>query len=627
MKRLLLFSVFCTLVMGLSAQKVTLRINEPNDISGGLLFVPGSFGGDVAAGVVTAEAACSEPIQACTPLTNGAAISGKIALIDRGTCNFDQKCLNAQNAGAVAVIVMNHNDQANRGGTAFVMGGATPAIADQVTIPCVMISYADGVKLKAACTDGDIINITLGSVNKQDRDVSIYGRTTTILSNGSTFTQPIVFNPQYGAIPSKEIKNDGDFSFIPGAYFKNDGNLTLNNLDLSVTIKRGATDIYHDETNENISLEPDSISALLNNTFEFSSVDTNGRIGAYNISYNIGNEEADDIDIDNTHSTTIQITNNLLSKCRLDVNTKIPQIGSFVWGGQDGYREIMVPLNIRNGKGAVLDSIFSYVQAAAGTLAGSYFEGRVYKFTDINGDGIITSDELELVALGFNSFAPTFTGTSAILRLGLESLVGSSTIYTIEEDNTLFFATIRYEGGSGGMFFGYDMDFHQESYFLLKESLGQLEITDYPYLSSATKDATTDGPDMSAAGLFFVDANGSGAFDTLETAFFTPSIVLQITYPEEVNTKDISGDLDVQLELSPVPARDVLVASFSLDEASKVNYQIIAANGNLVLNQYDKVAAKDFRTTFNVSGLAAGTYFLKINTDKGYTKKAFVKVN
>lgn len=63
------------------------------------------------------------------------------------------------------------------------------------------------------------------------------------------------------------------------------------------------------------------------------------------------------------------------------------------------------------------------------------------------------------------------------------------------------------------------MDFHQESYFLLKESLGQLEITDYPYLSSATKDATTDGPDMSAAGLFFVDANGSGAFDTLETAF------------------------------------------------------------------------------------------------------------
>lgn len=97
--------------------------------------------------------------------------------------------------------------------------------------------------------------------------------------------------------------------------------------------------------------------------------------------------------------------------------------------------------------------------------------------------------------------------------------------------------------------------------------------------------------------------------------------MLQITYPEEVNTKDISGDLDVQLELSPVPARDVLVASFSLDEASKVNYQIIAANGNLVLNQYDKVAAKDFRTTFNVSGLAAGTYFLKINTDKGYTKK------
>ena len=42
------------------------------------------------------------------PLTNGAAISGNIALVDRGTCAFTVKVKNAQNAGAIGVIVANN---------------------------------------------------------------------------------------------------------------------------------------------------------------------------------------------------------------------------------------------------------------------------------------------------------------------------------------------------------------------------------------------------------------------------------------------------------------------------------------------------------------------------------------
>ena len=39
----------------------------------------------------------------CEPLTNG--VAGKIALIDRGTCTFKQKAVNAQAAGAIGVII------------------------------------------------------------------------------------------------------------------------------------------------------------------------------------------------------------------------------------------------------------------------------------------------------------------------------------------------------------------------------------------------------------------------------------------------------------------------------------------------------------------------------------------
>ena len=42
------------------------------------------------------------------PLVNGGAIAGNIALVDRGACGFTIKVKNAQNAGAVGVIVANN---------------------------------------------------------------------------------------------------------------------------------------------------------------------------------------------------------------------------------------------------------------------------------------------------------------------------------------------------------------------------------------------------------------------------------------------------------------------------------------------------------------------------------------
>lgn len=68
-------------------------------------------------------------------------VSGRIALVDRGTCTFVIKVRNAQAAGAVAVIVAN-----NRGDSIFTMGGTDAAIV----IPSVFIGRTDGTTLKSA---------------------------------------------------------------------------------------------------------------------------------------------------------------------------------------------------------------------------------------------------------------------------------------------------------------------------------------------------------------------------------------------------------------------------------------------------------------------------------------------
>jgi hypothetical protein len=86
-------------------------------------------------------------VQACNdaPLTNSADLAGKIALIARGSCAFTEKFLNAQNAGALGVVMYT-----TEGTSPFSMGGTDPA----VTITGSMISFADGQALTASIADG-----------------------------------------------------------------------------------------------------------------------------------------------------------------------------------------------------------------------------------------------------------------------------------------------------------------------------------------------------------------------------------------------------------------------------------------------------------------------------------------
>lgn len=88
----------------------------------------------------------------CDNITNGSSISGKIAVIRRGECNFTVKVLNAQNEGAVAVVIVNNVPL-----DPIIMGGN----GAQITIPAVMIYQADGEALIASLLNGDTINATL----------------------------------------------------------------------------------------------------------------------------------------------------------------------------------------------------------------------------------------------------------------------------------------------------------------------------------------------------------------------------------------------------------------------------------------------------------------------------------
>ncbi|MEL6675522.1 MAG: T9SS-dependent M36 family metallopeptidase [Bacteroidota bacterium] len=135
-----------------------LSINPPSTIAGAYSTTGATFGPGLPATALTADivivndGAGADPEDACDPILNGAAVNGKIALINRGNCNFVNKVQEAQNAGAVAVIIVNNN-----AGAPITMNGTSTTI----TIPSIMISQADGNLIKAQINANNTVNATI----------------------------------------------------------------------------------------------------------------------------------------------------------------------------------------------------------------------------------------------------------------------------------------------------------------------------------------------------------------------------------------------------------------------------------------------------------------------------------
>jgi subtilisin family serine protease len=119
---------------------------------------------------------------ACSALPAGS-LTGKVALIRRGTCSFNIKTINAQNAGAAGVIIYN-----NVAGIQNITVIGPP----NVTIPTVSVSAADGVALNNRIAAGPV---TLTWTNTS---VQLANATGNLISSFSS----------YGLSPDLDLKPD-----------------------------------------------------------------------------------------------------------------------------------------------------------------------------------------------------------------------------------------------------------------------------------------------------------------------------------------------------------------------------------------------------------------------------------
>ena len=96
-----------------------------------------------------AQIVLAEPLGGSTKLTNAAA-DGNVVLVKRGNIPFVEKAMNAQNAGATAVIIYNNEDGPPQG----MSDNGDYETAAAITIPVVGITQADGTQLATAIKAG-----------------------------------------------------------------------------------------------------------------------------------------------------------------------------------------------------------------------------------------------------------------------------------------------------------------------------------------------------------------------------------------------------------------------------------------------------------------------------------------
>jgi extracellular elastinolytic metalloproteinase len=144
-----------------------------------------TFGPCIANASVTADVLLADTLDGCTAFKNDSAMAGKIALLYRGTCPFTVKVKNAQNAGAIGVIVIN-----NVSGSPINMGGTDTSIK----IPSIMVSDVNGAIIRNIA-DTTVVNATLNTSTPEldgDLDNGIifheygHGITHRLTGNGST---------------------------------------------------------------------------------------------------------------------------------------------------------------------------------------------------------------------------------------------------------------------------------------------------------------------------------------------------------------------------------------------------------------------------------------------------------
>lgn len=255
-------------------------------------------------------------IESCNP-SPANAYAGKIAVLRRNTCEFGVKAKNAEVAGAVAVIIINRDNEV------ISMGGGAEGI--NVTIPVVMLTRSAGDALLAEMQNGPVVMFIGNKMLKNADDVG-------------TSKSLIMIAPQ-ASTPSALAQNGTDFKFTPGLSLTNFGTNDQTGMSVNCKIDAPGQPAAYNQTLTFDMLSEDTIDIFEGNPTTFPQFAlASYPVGKYTITYTLSLASATDQDTsDNKFSSEFYITDNIFSYARA-VSSDSLVVNSFPKNYDDKYK-------------------------------------------------------------------------------------------------------------------------------------------------------------------------------------------------------------------------------------------------------------------------------------------------
>ena len=315
---------------------------------------------------------------ACNPLVND--LTGKIAVCYRGACQFGLKAKKAQDAGALALIIINHSP-----GTVGMAPGDSGAL---VTIPVVMVSDADGAIIRAQMDAGEDVVAFIGNkVGYYADDLGFFGDD---IHRPKAFSNPLALSA-----------DNTEYDVQPGAWVHNYGTNQQLGVAVNAQITLGGTVLY-DQTSSTSDISFGDSAFFSLPVFS----QTSYTEGYYELTYSIVTTAVDQFIGDNMVSQNFMLSDTLFSMTNLNDSTNTPANGPYYRpsAAVGSYSACIHFMDPNASRIAAMGVTFAASTTDPAVLDGEYVSVYGYEwadqFTDINDANLTGVNTLNLIGVG-----------------------------------------------------------------------------------------------------------------------------------------------------------------------------------------------------------------------------------
>jgi hypothetical protein len=514
--------------------------------------------------------------EGCNPLTND--LTGKIAVVYRNTCSFGSKVAYAQDAGAIAVMVINRED--------VPLGMLADPLFPNDTIPAIIVSNTDGEFIVSVMETGPVVMFLGNKIGVNADDMAI-GKPDVIMAE--SYSNPLAL-----------AQNGTELNIDLGLWAYNIGVNPQTGVIFDVDVEFGGSSVYSQTS------APTDFVGPVGLTLDTQYIDLGNyapaswNVGTYTITYTITTQNQDGDMSDNEVISQFKVTSdNIYSKSRTDASNQ--PIRSTAYSLNESttlYDRFETCVQFKNPNASRLEALgITYSCTPVGTkMDGEFIEIRAYEWNDVFTDANDPAFPAPQSSWTLNQVGAGFDFYSGESENGVNKYLAFDEAPITLVDNQRYLFCVYNESDSLRIGFDAQIDYTST-------------VNNYLEYSSPVGNLPNNGTMQWYAAGFGFDAS--------------PALTVNFDEVGAVGVEDAA--INNTVAPYPNPVANLLTIPVRKHISGNVTVEVFDVAGKLVLTENKVVGTEKIQ--INVASIANGSYVFKTTFANGTTDSFKVSVN